>query len=539
MSWRGVTISSLLLFGATAPAAHAASLIPPVDAPVAVRYEAPEHRWAPGHRGIDYALPRGTRVRAAAGGVVTFAGDVAGTRAVTISHGSGYSTTYSDLATVEVRTGDEVGQGSWIGTSGSAHAGGIDGIHLGVKLDGSYVDPALLLGSFDVGDAIHLAPLVWQPPRQMPEAFRSAFADAGTAQAPCRAARALGGVPPIAPNDNVAVAVAGLSSATDGRLRADMYRHGPEELGYAPDRIYRFSYAGVDGPRLHRPYRSTDTYGDISVAARRLERLLAEIAARHPEAKVDLIAHSMGGLVARRFLSRRAKTSDRTLPQVEHLVTFSTPHRGAVLAELPERLDSKTLTGRWWLDGMSRWSRSGAPVPDPRSTAVAQLEPGSPLLRELARESIVYGTRAFALAIPNDVVVTADRAGWSEGTRRVVPPEGLQGHSAIVSSDAAQGLAYSFLRGAPESCETGWDLWGPRLGTAIGFLERQSYRGLVAAEELVVGRVARVGRLGAKLARTRGGRLAGRAIGKLVHRAGVGLLDRERKEPPPPGGMGG
>ena len=523
----------------TAPAVASIPLIPPVDGPVIVRFEEPEHRWAPGHRGIDYAVPPGTRVRAAGAGVVSFAGTVGSIRAVTIQHAAGYATTYSHLATVEVRAGDEVGQGTWLGTSGSAHPGGIDGVHLGVKLNGRYVDPASLMRSYDVSDAIHLAPLVWQPPRQMPEAFRSAFADAGTAEAPCREAVALADAPLLPPNDNIAVAIAGLGSSTRGGLSADMYEHGPEELGYAPGRVYPFSYAGMRGLRLHRPYAAGDTFGDIDEAARRLERLLRRVGRWHPGADVDLLTHSMGGLVARRFLSRLAGRAPADLPRVEHLVTFSTPHQGAVLAELPDRLESKTLTGRWWVDGMSRWARTRGGIPDPRSIAVEQLKPGSTLLREMAAESVVYGTKALTLAIPNDLIVTADRATWDEATGRVVPPAGLNGHSSVVSSDVAQGLAYGFLRDAVESCETGWDLWGPRVGRGIGFVEQQSYRGLVAAEELAVGRFVRAGKLGYKLARSRAGRAAGKAIGKLVHRAGVRVLNRERKEPPPPGGMGG
>ena len=521
------------------PAEASVRLVPPVDGPVIVRFEEPEHRWAPGHRGLDYSVVPGTRVRAAAAGVVRFAGTVANSRAVTIDHGAGYTTTYSDLDTIEVRAGDELGQGAWIGTSGSAHEGGVDGIHLGVKLNGAYVDPATLLAPADVSDAIHLAPLVWQPPVAMPTEFRSAFADAGNATQPCRAARSLSGTPDVPPNDNIAVAIAGLSSSTDRGLQADMYEHGPEELGYSPERIYRFSYAGVKGPRLHRPYAATDTYDDISDAARRLRRLLVRIARRHPGADVDLIAHSMGGLVARRFLSTSAKEVAARVPRVDHFVTFSTPHQGASIAELPAKLESKTLTGRWLVDGMSSWARSGGPLPDPRSTAVSQLAPGSLLLKEMAREGVLYGTKALALAIPNDLVVTADRASWEEATARTVAPEGLHGHSSIVASDAAQGLAYDFLRDAPASCEDGWDLWGPRVGRVLGFAESQSYRGLSAVEELAVGRFVRAGRLGYKLAKGRWGKAAGKAIGKLVHRTGVGVLNRAREEPPPPGGMGG
>ena len=497
-----------------------ASLIPPVDAAVSVVFTEPPHRFAPGHRGIDYAVPMGTPVRAAGAGMVTFAGRIGDVLAVTIAHEQGFESTYSTLSDIAVDQGDLVQQGTWIGTSGSAHPEGPEGLHFGVKRGDVYADPTLFLGGFDVSRAIHLAPLVWRPPDQMPAAFVDAFADAGTSRPVCRPAVSLGSAP-SPPNDNVAVAVAGISSSTRGGVNADMYEHGPEELGYPEHRSYRFSYAGLRGPRLHRPYAPAHTYGDIARAADRLQRLMSEIGRRHPGASVDLIAHSMGGLVARRYLTHAAKRSSRSLPQVEHLVTFATPHAGAAIALLPERLEEQTLSGRYLVAGAGGLSRSGAPWPDPTSTAVAQLAPGSELLAEMDAESVLFGTRALALAIPNDPVVTADRAFWPEARAAVVPPAGIQGHSAIVASDVAQGLAHSFLRDAPPPCRGAWDLWGPRIGRAVGLLESQAARGLAAVEAATLGWVLRAGALGRRLAATRAGRVAGRLLGRLVHRAGV------------------
>ena len=512
------------LFGWVSPAAAVTVLIPPVDAPVTVRFVEPPHRWAPGHRGIDYALPAGTSVRAAAAGTVIFAGDVAGHLAVTLDHGLGMQTTYTALREITVERGQEVTQGTWIGYTGNAHPGGRPGLHFGVKLDGAYVDPAGLLGSADVSSAIQLAPLVWQAPRAMPEAFRSAFYDAGTAEPLCRRPAELGAVPAVAPNDNIAVAIAGIGSSTIDGLSADMYEHGPEELGY--DRVYRFSYAGPDRDDLHRPYASTDTYADISASARELRATLRAVARRHPGSDVDLIAHSMGGLVARRFLADFG--GEPGLPRVEHLVTFATPHQGSSIAAIPDDLEAKTLSGGLLLDGASAWARRGGPVPDPRSSAVEQLAPGSEFLSELGRESITFGTRVLALGIANDVVVTADRARWDQARSRTVGPSGLMGHSAIVDSDEVQGLAYAFLRDASPSCETGWDLWGPRLGRATGFAEENSYRAVAAAEAATLGRVLRVGQTVDRFTSGRLGQVARKVAGKVVHRTAVAVASRLR-----------
>ena len=517
-----VLLVACSLLAPISAAEGATVLIPPADAPVIVRFVEPAHRWAPGHRGIDYAVPSGTAIRAAAAGIVTYAGEVGGHLAVTIDHGRGMQTTYTALRDVTVERGQQVTQGAWIGHTGSTHPAGQPGLHFGVKIDGEYVDPATLLGSIDASRAIQLAPLVWQAPREMPDAFRSAFFDAGTAQPLCRPPTELAAAPPVAPNDNIAVAIAGIGSSTNDGVSADMYEHGPEELGY--ERVYPFSYAGPDDDDLHRPYSSLDTYDDISRSARDLRATLRAVARRHPGSDVDLIAHSMGGLVARRFLADFAGESG--LPRVEHLVTFATPHGGSSIASIPERLETKTLTGGFLLDGASAWAQDGGPIPDPGSTAVEQLAPGSEFLSDLGREGLAFGTRVLALGIANDVVVTADRARWDQARSRTVGPSGLMGHSGIVSSDRAQGLAYAFLRDAPPTCETGWDLWGPRIGRATGFAEENSYRALAAAEAATLGRVLRVGKTVDRFTSGRLGRVARKVAGKVVHGAAVHVVSR-------------
>ncbi|MEA2451406.1 MAG: hypothetical protein QOG04_116 [Actinomycetota bacterium] len=458
----GVTCVFLLI-----PAANAASLlVPPVDGVIQRHFEAPGTQWGPGHRGIDYAAPAGTAVRAVADGTVTFAGDVAGTLAVTISHGEGLESTYSDLSQVLVAAGDTVEQGFWIARSGSSHQGGAEGVHLGIKLDGAYVDPEGYLGPLDLGAAIRLAPLVWEPPRSLPALFRTPFLSAGTIPE-CVSPPASGSG---RPNDNVAVLVAGIGSKTLGGVSAALYESGGAMLGYADADTYRFSYRGSATPDLHQPYAPADTFGDLRVAAQRLRTLLTAIAQRYPGRAVDLIAHSQGGIVARTYLELAAEAFDPQVPQVQHLVTFSTPHDGAPLAGARDQLDA-TLGGRAVLDAGSWLADHGVALPDPRATSVGQLAPGSPLLERLDRESATFGTRVLSLGIANDVVVPADHAVWDGYDATVVGPSGLNGHDRVVTAADAIATARNFLRDEPAACRTGWDLWGPRAGRVVSFAE--------------------------------------------------------------------
>jgi hypothetical protein len=299
---------------------------------------------------------------------------------------------------------------------------------------------------------------------------------AGSAQRVCETAAPLD-AQTTPPNDNVVVAVAGITSKTKDGVDAAIYLNGPEALGYPESRTYRFSYSGTEGPDLHEPYERTDTYIDLRHAAARLRALMVAIHDRHPDAKVDLIAHSQGGVVARLYLVDAASAWDDALPDVEHLITYSSPHEGApAAAEIPE-LDRSTLTGTWALDAASDLAAEGVPVPDPRSPAVAQLAPGSGFMDQLAAADVSFGTRALALAIPNDPIVPADRAQIPEHPTRVIPWEGnpLAGHSTIVDSAMSRSLAFSFLRDDSPSCRTNWDTTGPVVGR--GYSAFQSHLG--------------------------------------------------------------
>ncbi|HEX5587943.1 MAG TPA: M23 family metallopeptidase, partial [Acidimicrobiia bacterium] len=144
-----------------------AAWLRPVDGALVRPFEEPSSVYGAGHRGADLAAAPGTPVRAANDGEVTFAGSVAGTLHVTVTHAGGLRTSYSFLQSVAVHTGDVVARGEVIGATGGTnddHHG--DVLHLGLRLGDRYLDPMLLFRPVDLTRVVHLAPT--DPPDESP-----------------------------------------------------------------------------------------------------------------------------------------------------------------------------------------------------------------------------------------------------------------------------------------------------------------------------------------------------------------------------------
>jgi murein DD-endopeptidase MepM/ murein hydrolase activator NlpD len=153
--------AALVLTFAVAPAAPPPSWSAPVDGPVVRRFDPPAKPWASGHRGVDFAVAAGTPVRAAAPGVVAFAGPVAGAISVTVSHPGGLRSGYSFLASLAVAAGERVATGRVLGLSGGRGPGhGPDALHFSVRQGPDYVDPQPLLRA---NAAVRLVPLQGSP----------------------------------------------------------------------------------------------------------------------------------------------------------------------------------------------------------------------------------------------------------------------------------------------------------------------------------------------------------------------------------------
>ncbi|MGO1354801.1 MAG: murein hydrolase activator EnvC family protein [Brachybacterium tyrofermentans] len=123
----------------------------PTPAPheVAAPFEAPPHRYGPGHRGIDIRVSgEGAEIRAVEAGTVRFSGKVAGRGVVSVMHADGLISTYEPVAG-SVEEAQAVGAGDVLGTVADGEASHCPAevcLHLGARRGQDYLDPLLLLG---------------------------------------------------------------------------------------------------------------------------------------------------------------------------------------------------------------------------------------------------------------------------------------------------------------------------------------------------------------------------------------------------------
>ena len=128
-------------------------------------FQPPGRPFGPGHRGVDLAGEPGQPVLAAAGGLVVFAGRLAGRNVVSVEHPGGLRTTYEPVAPA-VTPGQQVARGQPLGQLEPGHPGCTAAspkvcLHWGARRRLDYLDPLRLLGG-------HVRLLPWDAPPSRP-----------------------------------------------------------------------------------------------------------------------------------------------------------------------------------------------------------------------------------------------------------------------------------------------------------------------------------------------------------------------------------
>ena len=460
----------------------------PVDAVVSDPFRPPQTRFGAGNRGLEYATIGGEVVRAVDAGTVVFAGVVGRQRHVVVDHGDGLRSTYAFVSSVDVVRGQSVRQGQRVAVAGPA-------VHLTARLGSTYVDPMLLMSGAEV--VVRLRPGVSAPAaldrRLSPGlAVLDAAGDLTLTQQLVALADAAGQwhhedctedgslVPPpngsFAPSQRVLVQVGGLGTSSDGASIGGL-DHGA--LGYDPDNVVGFSYAGGCTPEAFGGgagllaaelpgggYSSIDTYQPVETSARHLADLIEAIAAARPGQPIDLAAHSLGGVVARRAIEM-LEASDALTP-VAVVVTIGSPHGGTDLA-----------TGAVAISGSQLPSAVVEVVGDDAAEFanadsvldIAEAGGGGVVDPEPPPDSITV----VAVAGSTDLVVPGGHAMWDGATNVVVPTpilDAVSTHGTLPSMPEVQREFELALAGAAPRCVGLGDIFGSALAvTGISAVE--------------------------------------------------------------------
>jgi pimeloyl-ACP methyl ester carboxylesterase len=116
--------------------------------------------------------------------------------------------------------------------------------------------------------------------------------------------------------------------------------------------------------------------GPIANAGRNLSRLLKRLRVSHPDLRIAIVAHSMGGLVARAAI----ENPELDPGNVARLIMVATPNHGSTLASLPVGLDAWEHFGRSDDEGEQFLTQF---LSDGLGEGRSDLQPDSTLLTEL------------------------------------------------------------------------------------------------------------------------------------------------------------
>ena len=141
-----------MLCGTSIGSAACANVGTPISLPIKLpsnlvvidQFRAPSCKWCSGNRGIEYRTEPGSVVTAAADGIATFVGSVAGTNYVVIKtiktiENNNLLVTHGRLRSVSVKSGTVIAAGQAIGAAGES-------LYIGVRVNGQYTDPRQCAG---------------------------------------------------------------------------------------------------------------------------------------------------------------------------------------------------------------------------------------------------------------------------------------------------------------------------------------------------------------------------------------------------------
>ena len=138
--------------------------------------------------------------------------------------------------------------------------------------------------------------------------------------------------------------------------------------------------------------------GSICDSASVLSEMLAGLHRQSPATKVSIVAHSMGGLVARHAIEPLMPKTECPLPCVDRLVMLCPPNHGSVLAQYADALELPDALSKLQGASFSFTEVLQSLVNDGLGEACEELVPASSFLLELNSRPRASGVRYSIIA---------------------------------------------------------------------------------------------------------------------------------------------
>ncbi len=259
------------------------------------------------------------------------------------------------------------------------------------------------------------------------------------------------------PSHRVVILVGGLTTNTlaNGTLDSGLENLNLTRMGYDPQRVVRFSYRGGRTPASTAAafsaipastYTSADTEQSAQISSDRLADLVRQVRAADPTALIDIMGHSLGGLITENVATRP------DVGALAHVVLFGAPVHGAELAGISVAINDNPVGGAG-VDQIA--DHTGLP------------HVSSAVIRDLVPESSFISSLEWAIASPqnphpptvsiasaSDAVVPAYRS-HVDGARNVIEPLlSMSAHGELPGTSEALIETSRALNEQPASCQS-------------------------------------------------------------------------------------
>jgi hypothetical protein len=288
----------------------------------------------------------------------------------------------------------------------------------------------------------------------------------------------------------VLIQVGGLGTASGA---ASIAKLDPVLAGYDPRDVVGFSYAGGCTPAPFgssapvpgslsaslpaRPYDAGDTHQDVDVSASRLADLVDAVHAARPDAAIDLAAHSLGGVVARRALEILT-TRHGGQPPVSVVLTVGSPHDGTELAGAASAVHLDPQLSTLLHEHLPDRAAEGDAV------SVSQLAPGTRTQLPPPTEP-PPGVRVVSIGGAGDVVVPGERTRWQGATNTVIGSPidvGTDVHGELPGRPEVQRELALAVAGLPARCLS----FAAAIGSAVTSRVVAATEGAIAVAAIVL-----------------------------------------------------